>query len=74
MLYLEKNHNPRKNAAILAQFTNLLDLKKAIQETEQLFNRTRGNEASPRQKEIRHLTGSLPQKMTAALFRLLSTT
>ena len=74
MLYLEKNHDPRKNASILAQFTNQIDLTKAIQVTEQLFNRIRGNEASPRQKENPHLTGSLLQKMTAAFFRLLSTT
>ncbi|MFL6556800.1 MAG: glycosyl hydrolase family 28-related protein, partial [Bacillus sp. (in: firmicutes)] len=74
MFYLEKNHDPRKNSAILAQFTNQLDLSKAIQETEQLFNRLRGNEVSPRQKEIRHLTGSISQKMSTTLFRLLSTT
>ncbi|MEH7307364.1 glycosyl hydrolase family 28-related protein [Neobacillus drentensis] len=75
MLYLEKNHDPRKNAAILAQFTeHQLDLTKELQETEHLFNRLRKNDNALRPKEIRRLTGSLGQKMTAAIFRLLSTT
>jgi len=73
LLYLGKNHDPRRNAVILAQY-NQLDLSKAIQEAEQLFNRIRVNEASHRGKVIPPSTGTIPQKMTSAFFRLLSTT
>lgn len=73
MLYLEKNHDPKKNAAILARITNQFDIKETIQETEQLFNQIRWNEITERQKDILHLTGTLRQKIAAAFFRLLST-
>lgn len=73
MLYLEKNHDPRRNSAILAEITNQFDLTKAIQETEQLFNKILVSKTSHRGKDGNHSTGTLSQKMAAFFFRLLST-
>jgi Pectate lyase superfamily protein len=73
LLYLEKNHDPRRNSAILAEFTNQFDLTKAIQETEQLINQIRVSETSHRGRDANHPTGTLSQKMAALFFRLLST-
>ena len=73
MLNLEKNHDPRRNAVILAQYSDQLDLTKLLQETEHLFKRFRESQSSPRLKKIRfHTTGSVHQKVTAAFFRPLS--
>ncbi|MCM3115975.1 glycoside hydrolase family 55 protein [Neobacillus sp. MER 74] len=73
MPYLEKNHDPRRNAAILAEFTSQFDLTKVIQEAEQYFNPTRLRETSHRGKNVKHSTGSLSQKLAGIFFRLLST-
>ncbi|WHY67932.1 glycosyl hydrolase family 28-related protein [Neobacillus sp. SuZ13] len=73
MLYLEKNHDPRRNAAILAEINNQFDLTKAIQETEQLFNQIRVSKTSHRGKNGNHSIGTLAQKMAAGFYRFLST-
>ncbi|MEH7076727.1 glycosyl hydrolase family 28-related protein [Neobacillus drentensis] len=71
MLYLDKDHDPRENAAILAQYGNVLDLTKTIKETEQLFNQVRVNKAT---HHVHRSGGSFPQKIASAFFRLLSMT
>ena len=63
-----ENHDPRRNSAILAEITNQFDLTKAIQETEQLFNKIRVSKTSHRGKDGNHSTGTLSQKMAAFFF------
>lgn len=71
MLYLENNHDPRKNAAILEQITNnQLDITKALQETGQLFQQCQGNEIGLRRYPQ---AVSFSQKMVSAFYRLFST-
>jgi hypothetical protein len=76
LLYLEKNHDPRKNGLLLTQLADQeLDMTNAQIETEQLFKQCREKEVplnSPTSGP--HPSKSFSQQITAAFFRLLSTT
>ncbi len=72
MLFLDKTHDPRKNAQLLTQITGKhLDLKQAIQETAQLFQQCRVNDPVPQPKQL-PTPRPFSDKFIEILFRLFA--
>ncbi|MCL6573207.1 MAG: glycoside hydrolase family 55 protein, partial [Bacillus sp. (in: Bacteria)] len=73
MLTLDKNHDPRKNEQLIAQMNeNQLDLKKALHETEHLFEQCRMKQITPL-LEINHSRSiSFFEKIKEWIFRLFA--
>ncbi|WP_066306463.1 glycosyl hydrolase family 28-related protein [Bacillus sp. FJAT-29814] len=72
MLDLKKTHDPRKNTNLLSQITGKqLDLKAAVREAEQIFEKCRSKETPPL---LGSRTAKLPvkEKLAERLFRLLA--
>jgi hypothetical protein len=75
MFNLEKTHDPRKNAELLAQINeNQLDIKEALQEAEQLFKLCRAKEISHQSNRIQSHSVPFSQKTREVFFRIFSKT
>src|SRR3954454_7530719 len=73
MLHLDRTHDPRKNAELLAQITqNRLPIKKKILKTEQLFKQTCQKSIPVVPTKLSKQPRSFSEKMIEGLFRLLS--
>src|SRR4051794_26748077 len=73
MLHLDRTHDPRKNAELLAQITqNRLPIKKKILKTEQLFKQTCQKSIPVVPTKLSKQPRSFSEKMMEGLFRLLS--
>lgn len=73
MLYLNKNHDPRKNAELLAKVTNNpVDINEVLQETEELFKQCSENTTPSRPTKNHSQSIPFSQKKLAGLFHLFS--
>ncbi|WP_318503449.1 glycosyl hydrolase family 28-related protein [Bacillus sp. T3] len=73
MIDFEKQHNPEKNAELLAQLTeNQVDLAAAVQETEQLFQLYYEEPKNRRQTKRGTTQISIKQKTNERIYRLFS--
>jgi hypothetical protein len=73
MFNLEKNHDPRKNAELLAEI-NEGAIKEMVQETEQLFKLCRAKEISQHPNKIQPQTVPVSQKGGKVLSHIFSKT
>jgi hypothetical protein len=70
MIVIDKSHDPRKNADLLVRITEKqLDIKKAIRETEQIFQECLGKEISPQINNKGSAKLPFSQKILGVLFR-----
>ena len=73
MFNLEKDHDPRKNAELLAEINEKkLDIKEMVQETEQLFNQCRAKEIPQQSNQILSQSIPLSEKTGQFFFRIFS--
>ena len=73
MLHLDRTHDPRKNADLLAQITqNRLPIKQKILKTEQLFKQACQKPIPVLPTKLPKQPRSFSEKMMEGLFRLLS--
>lgn len=73
MLYLDRTHDPRKNADLLAQITqNRLPLKQKVLKTEQLFKQACQNTIPILPNNLPKQPRSFSERMTEVFFRLFS--
>ena len=73
MLHLDRTHDPRKNADLLAKITqNQLPIKKKILKTEQLFKQACQKPIPVVPTQVSKQPRSFSEKMMEGLFRLLS--
>src|SRR3954452_14159001 len=73
MLHLDRTHDPRKNAELLAQITqNRLPIKKKILKTEQLVKQTWQKSIPVVPTKLSTQPRSFSEKMMEGLFCLLS--
>ncbi|WP_342429782.1 glycosyl hydrolase family 28-related protein [Neobacillus sp. FSL H8-0543] len=73
MIHLDKTHDPRKNADLLVRITKKhLNIKKAIQETEQIFQEQLEKSISPQKNKIVSKKVPISQKPLEVLFRFIA--
>ncbi|MGX6444876.1 glycosyl hydrolase family 28-related protein [Neobacillus sp. K501] len=73
MLNLDKNHDPRNNAKLLEEITGKkLDIKAAVQETQQLFEQCLANEPAPQTNIPKSKSVPFFRRLLEGMFRLLA--